>query len=336
MFRYHQYPDAWTRLTWLTLLLLPLSWLFRAVVALRRMLYRAGVLRSTRLPVPVIVVGNISVGGTGKTPLVIWLVAKFKAAGYEPGIVSRGYGGNATAPRAVQANDNPKECGDEPVLLARHSGCPVWIGADRVAAARALLTAHTQCNVILSDDGLQHYALARDAEVAVIDGTRGLGNGQLLPAGPLREPPSRLHEVDAVVIRQPATRSTRYATTQFNMTLASAGLLNLRNPAQRVTPDFFANKRVHAIAGIGNPQQFFDSLANLGITHTPHAFPDHHAYSAEDLAFQDCEAIVMTEKDAVKCEPYAATAAADTHWVLQVQAQADDALARHLLDKIQR
>ena len=204
------YPLSWTRVTALTVLLIPISWLYRIVAAARRALYTIGILRGIRLPVPVIIVGNISVGGTGKTPLVLWLVERLRAAGFMPGIVSRGYipsgamsGARAGSrePRAVGVKDDAALCGDEPVLLARRSACPVWIGADRVAVARALLAAHPQCNVIVSDDGLQHYRLARDAEIAVVDGARGHGNGLLLPAGPLREPPSRLHGVDAVVIR---------------------------------------------------------------------------------------------------------------------------------------
>ena len=323
------YPVAWTRRTWLTLLLMPLSWLFRALVALRRALYRAGVLRSERLPVPVIVVGNISVGGTGKTPLVLWLATKLRDNGYQPGIISRGYGGSNPSPRAVQPDSDTTQCGDEPVLLARRSHCPVWICRDRVATARALLATNPDCNVIISDDGLQHYRLARDAEIAVIDGARGLGNGLLLPAGPLREPPSRLIEVDAVVVRGMATLVT---PTQFPMTLEPAGLRNVNYTSRQVDASHFKGLRVHAVAGIGNPQQFFDTLTQMGIAHTPHAFADHHAFTAADLIFSDCDAIVMTEKDAVKCEAFAA----NTHWALQVDAQIDDALLQHLLERINR
>jgi tetraacyldisaccharide 4'-kinase len=323
------YPVAWTRVTWLTWLLAPLSWLFGAVAALRRRM-----LRRARLPAAVIVVGNISVGGTGKTPLVLWLAARLRAAGYRPGIVSRGYGGTMDTPGEVNAADDGTRYGDEPVLLARRSGCPVWIGKDRTAAARALLAAHPACNVIVSDDGLQHYRLARDVEIAVIDGARGLGNGWLLPAGPLREAPRRLHEVDAVVVRQPAAHDTRYATRQFALSLEPAGFGNLRDASRRVDAAHFKNLRVHALAGIGNPQQFFDTLTRMGVPHTPHAFADHHAFTAADLAFDDCDAVVMTEKDAVKCERYAT----DTHWALQVDARVDNdaALLQVVLAKIQR
>jgi tetraacyldisaccharide 4'-kinase len=327
MFRY---PAAWTRWTWLTVLLLPLSWLFRAVVAIRRGLYQAGVLRSERLPVPVIVVGNISVGGTGKTPLVLWLAAKLRERGYHPGIISRGYGGTNQSPRAVQADSDATLCGDEPVLLARRSHCPVWIGRDRVAVAHALLAANPGCDIILSDDGLQHYRLARDAEIAVVDGARGLGNGLLLPAGPLREPPSRLNEVNAVVVRG----ATQAAPLCHAMTLESTGLRNLTDIKRHVDATHFKGLRVHAVAGIGNPQQFFDTLTRMGIAHTPHAYADHHAFIASDLTFSDCDAVVMTEKDAVKCEAFAT----DAHWALQVDAHVanGDTLLQTLLERIKR
>ena len=332
MFRY---PAAWTRTNWLTLLLAPLSLLFRAAAAIRRQGYRAGVLRVERLPVPVVVVGNISIGGTGKTPLVLWLVTRLREAGYRPGIISRGYGGSVRQPRSVHADDDPSLCGDEPVLLARRSTCPLWIGRDRVAAARALLSANPGCNLIISDDGLQHYRLARDAEIAVMDGARGLGNGWMLPAGPLREPPSRLAEVDAVVVRSTASQPGLLALTPgktYAMTLEPAGLRNLKDGSRRLTAGRLRDLRVHAVAGIGNPQQFFDTLLRLGITHTPHAFADHHAFVASDLAFVDCDAVVMTEKDAVKCEPFAT----ETHWALQVDAAVDEALVERLLQRITR
>ena len=328
MFRY---PVAWTRVTWLTLLLMPLSWLFRAMVALRRWLYRAGLLRRERLPVPVIVVGNISVGGTGKTPLVLWLAAQLRDSGYRPGVISRGYGGTNRTPRAVQADSDTALCGDEPVLLARRSNCPVWIGRDRVAAAQALLKTNPQCNVILSDDGLQHYRLVRDAEVAVI-GTRGLGNGFTLPAGPLREAPSRLKYVDAVVVRGATGQPVTAVPPRYAMTLEPRCLRNLRDASRSLPISYLHGLRVHAVAGIGDPQQFFDLLTQRGVAHTPHAFADHHHYTAADLAFSHCDAVVMTEKDAVKCERYAT----DVHWALQVDARVDEALAHGLLQRIKR
>lgn len=344
MFVTSGHPVSWSRVTALTVLLVPLSWLYRAAVALRRGLYRTGVLRSTRLPVPVVVVGNISVGGTGKTPLVLWLVQQLRDAGYVPGIVSRGYGGtNAPAPRAVTAQDDPAQCGDEPLLLARRSGCPVWIAADRVAAGRALLAAHPQCNIIVSDDGLQHYALARDAEIAVVDGTRGHGNGFMLPAGPLREPVSRLTSVDAVVIRGAdaaitaagaTTALTGGAVPCFTMTLEPGEFQSLRDPHITRDADVFRHLRVHAAAGIGNPGQFFETLKQLGIACTAHAFPDHHVYAAADLAFGDCDAVLMTEKDAVKYERHVTAATADRYWALGVTAQVDGTLVILLIERI--
>ena len=330
-----RYPEAWTRVSGLTYWLAPLSWLFGAVVAIRRDLYRSGLLRSERLAVPVIVIGNISVGGTGKTPLVLWLVTRLRDAGYHPGVITRGYGGISQHPRAVHADCDAKLCGDEPVLLARRSGCPVWIGKDRPAAARALLAANPDCNLIISDDGLQHYRLARDFEIAVVDGGRGHGNGWMLPAGPLREPPSRLTTVDAVVVRSaeaPPASLKPSAPPRFSMTLVPAGLRNLRDASRCLPISRLQGQRIHAVAGIGNPQQFFDTLTQIGIMHTPHAFADHHAFAASDLAFSECDAVVMTEKDAVKCERFAL----DTHWSLQVDARVDDALVKVVLERIKR
>jgi tetraacyldisaccharide 4'-kinase len=332
-------PVSWTRVTAFTVLLIPLSWLYRAAVALRRGLYRASILRGERLPVPVIVVGNVSVGGTGKTPLVLWLAERLRAAGYTPGIVSRGYGGaGAHTPRAAGANDDPAQCGDEALLLARLSGCPVWIGANRPAAARALLAAHPRCNVIVSDDGLQHYVLARDAEIAVIDGARGHGNGCLLPAGPLREPVSRLASVDAVVIRGDDITNAAVGVTvpRFAMHMAPGVFRNLRDPRITRGAEQLRGPRVHAAAGIGNPGQFFDTLKNLGLAFTAHAFADHHPYAAADLAFGDCDTVLMTGKDAVKYERYVTDSTADKYWALDVAAQIDNQLATLLIERITR
>ena len=304
----------WQRMTFVSALLYPLSVLFRTVVALRRAAYSKALLPSVRLPVPVIVVGNITVGGTGKTPLVLWLAGFLAENGRQPGIVSRGYGAPDTEPREVTPGSDPARSGDEPVLLAQRSGCPVWIGRDRPATAAALLRAHPRCDVIVSDDGLQHYALARDAEIAVIDRSRGLGNGLMLPAGPLREPASRLRSVDAVVVNggDPGKRLPR----AVGMALEGREFRNLLNPGHVVGPGHFQRLRVHAVAGIGNPSRFFDHLRALGLTFEAHPFPDHHAYAASDLAFEGCDAIVMTEKDAVKCASFAT----ERQWALRVDA----------------
>lgn len=301
----------------LSVALLPLSWLFRALAALRRLLYRRGVWRPVRVGVPVVVVGNITVGGSGKTPLVLWLAQALAARGHAPGIVSRGYGGSAVVPRAVQPGDDAALVGDEPLLLARRAGCPVWIGRERVAAARALLAAHPDRDVLICDDGLQHYALARDVEIVVMD-ERGLGNGWFLPAGPLREAPSRLRTVDALVIngvRPPAGLGVQAAPVFF-MRLAGERFAALRRPEVHCSAGDLQGRRLHAVAGIGHPQRFFDHLAGLGLRFAAHPFADHHRYTAEDLAFPDADALLMTEKDAVKC---AGLALPET-WVLPIDA----------------
>jgi tetraacyldisaccharide 4'-kinase len=232
----------------------------------------------------------------------------------------------------VAPGADPRRCGDEPVLLAQRSGCPVWIGADRAAAARALLTAHPACDVLLSDDGLQHYRLARDVEIAVIDAERGLGNGWLLPAGPLREPASRLDEVDAVVVHGETPGGVAPRPARCRMRLHGAEFHNLLNPGHRVGPGHFRHARLHAIAGIGNPARFFRHLQQLGLAFAAHPFPDHHPFTAADLAFDDADAILMTEKDAVKCRPYAN----EKCWALRVDAAVDAALGRLVLDKLDR
>jgi tetraacyldisaccharide 4'-kinase len=291
----------WYRVSALSLLLLPLSHVFRAAVALRRALYRAGLLRSVRLPVPVVVVGNLTAGGTGKTPLVLWLVRELRGRGKKPGIVSRGYGGTAASPRPVVPGADPAAVGDEPALLAERAGCPVWIGADRPAAARALLAANPACDIIVCDDGLQHYRLQRDVELAVED-ERGFGNGFMLPAGPLREPPGRL--VDARVVNRSGdgdAAQRKGAAATFTMRLVPSGLVRVGIPEAAVAPEEISGRRLHAVAGIGNPARFFRALERMGLRVTAHPFPDHHRYSPEDLAFAECDYILMTEKDAVKC-----------------------------------
>lgn len=320
----HWLQYHWYRYTPLHLILLPVSLLFRALVALRHTLYRSGILASTKLPVPVIVIGNITVGGSGKTPLTLALAQQLIAHGWHPLIISRGYRGTGQQ-QAVCASHTAQQVGDEPLLMARRNLCPVWVGADRVATANAALHAHPQCDVVLCDDGLQHYRLQRDVEIAVIDGARGFGNGWLLPAGPLREPPGRLKTVDAQVINGADTQLGQYA-----MRLGGAAFYNLHHPEQTATADDFQRLRNHAVAGIGHPQRFFEHLQQLGIAFTPHAFPDHHPYTAGDLEFAGCDTVLMTEKDAVKCSAFADA----RYWVLRVDAQIDPALLAHILRKI--
>ncbi len=318
----------WQRSTAASHLLLPLSWAYRGAVALRRFLYANGLLPATRLPVPVVVVGNIAVGGTGKTPLVLWLADMLRERGLAPGIVSRGYGGTAAHPLAVGPDSDPRACGDEPLLLAQRSRCPVWVGRDRPRAARALLAAHPECNIIISDDGLQHYALARVVEIAVVDGVQRHGNGRMLPAGPLREPPQRLDSVDAVVVNGGAPADT--GPRVFAMQLQPREFINLLNPAHRVTASHFHGETVHAVAGIGYPPRFFAQLQRLGMTFEAHAFADHHPYAAADITFPDDRRVVMTEKDAVKCRAFAT----ERHWALRVDAEVGAGLAELILQRI--
>ena len=321
----------WQRVTPVSALLYPLSVMFRAIVAVRRAAYARRWLQSERVRAPVIIVGNVTVGGTGKTPLVLWLTTFLAGHGLTPGIVSRGYGASLRVPTAVAPGSDPALVGDEPVLLAQRSGCPVWVGRDRAAAARALLLANPRCDVIVSDDGLQHYRLARDVELAVIDGTRALGNGYMLPAGPLREPASRLREVDAVVVNG-GTRAADRAKRAYALKLEGRVFRNLMNPDLTVGAEHFQGRRVHAIAGIGNPQRFFDHLHALGLEFSAHPFPDHHAYAPGDLAFADCDAVVMTEKDAVKCARFAN----ETQWALRVEAVPDPGLGEIVLAKLKK
>ena len=330
----------WDRVTPVSCLLFPLSLVFRVGVALRRAAYRIGLAAVDRLPVPVVVVGNITAGGTGKTPVVLWLANYLRGRGYVPGIVSRGYGGTHTAPHRVTPEADPLAFGDEPVLLARRSGCDVWIGADRAAAARALLAARPSCNALISDDGLQHYGLGRDFEICLLDGTRGFGNGWMIPAGPLREPPARLAEVDAIVtngaIAETAGISAWLAapvgSERFRMALEGHEFRNLLNREHRVTAEYFRGQRLHAVAGTGDPGRFFRHLQGLGLDFIAHPFPDHHAYRPADVAYPDADAVVMTEKDAVKCEPFAA----ETHWMLPVDARIDARLGELVLDRLEQ
>jgi len=295
---------------------------FGLIVRLRRAGYARGALYSRRLPKPVIVVGNLTVGGSGKTPLVIWLAQQLAERGLHPGVVLRGYGGSAArgrAPQLVQPGSDVALVGDEAVLLRQRAGVPVAVGRDRAAAAQLLLAAGA--DVIIADDGLQHLRLARDFEIAVLDGARSLGNGYLLPAGPLREPALRLASVDAVVINGEAAHCAAIAqragvARAFVMRLTGEWLRTLGDSGEPVALSSLAGRRVHAIAGIGHPQRFFAQLAAAGLTVIAHAFPDHHRYRAAELEFGDQLPLLMTEKDAVKCRAFAAA----DRWYLPVAA----------------
>ena len=304
-------------------LLWPASLLFGLVVFFRRLFFRLRLRKSHAAGIPVIVVGNLTAGGSGKTPLVLRIAEVLKEHGWKPGIVSRGYGGSADGPREATIASDPAEVGDEPMLLARRSGCPVWVAPDRVQACAALREQHPECNVIVTDDGLQHYALRRDVEICVVD-ERSMGNGFLQPAGPLREPRSRLASVDAVVIHGKSQQAGHA------MTLEGDKLVRFIDARDVRAAKSFAGQRVHAVAGIGDPKRLFLQLARFGLKIVPHPFPDHHAFSAVDLDFGDADPVVMTEKDAVKCKRIA-----QAHfWVFPISASLDPAFERWLLERL--
>lgn len=328
------------RSRWFSLLLLPLSWLFAIAVAVRRTAYRNGWLRSFRVSRPVIVVGNVTVGGTGKTPLTIWLAQQLRERGLRVGIVLRGYGGRSTQwPRDVTPDTAWQEVGDEAVLLAQRTGALVVAGPDRVEAANRAI--ERGADVVLCDDGLQHYRLARDIEIAVIDERRGLGNRRLLPSGPLREPASRLVEVDLQVLTrrsQPAPGSGAFTNAVPTAVIATPVLgeaISLTT-GERRSLQSFAGARVHAVAAIGNPQAFFDALSALGLTIEPHPLPDHAPVTA-DISFADGASVLMTEKDAVKCRATDRTRAPDNCWAVRMDVAMSEADARtvhRLIDKV--
>lgn len=325
------FATLWRRRGVFAWLLLPFSLCFAMLVALRRALYSRGWLKTHRLPVPVVVIGNLTVGGAGKTPLLLHLAETLRARGLRPGILSRGHGGRNDGVMAVTADSDPVLAGDEPVLLARRSGCPLFVGRDRAAAGRALLAAHSECNLILSDDGLQHYRLARDLEIAVFD-SRGAMNGWLLPAGPLREPLSRLAEVDAVVLNDvfAVSPAPTFSCPVFRMTLGGELFYRLDQPDIVCRAAELQGRRLHAIAGIGAPERFFDTLAALGLECVVHPFPDHHGYRREELLFS-ADALLTTEKDAVKLTALDLPLPV---WVLPVTADVNPDLAAFILEKL--
>lgn len=288
-------------------LLAPLAWTYGALSGLRRGAYRSGLLRARRLTRPVVVVGNLTVGGTGKTPLTVWLAQQLSAARLRVGIVSRGYGRRGSSARSVHGDSDWRDVGDEPLILARRTGCATMVAADRVAAARTLIARGAE--VILADDGLQHLRLRRDCGIVVIDGGRGFGNGRLLPAGPLREPAAALARADIVVVNgEPTHRSLAGAALPvgaLRMQLVAERVLRLDGRAEPAELGAFRGRRVHAVAAIGNPERFFRELRSQGIEVIPHPFPDHHPFTARELAFADELPVLMTEKDAVKCAAFA-------------------------------
>ena len=316
-------PAASTR----TRLLVPLSWLYGALVAARAFAFRTGLARATRLPVPVVVVGNLVAGGTGKTPLVVHLARALAEAGLHPGVISRGYGGRADGVLEVAADADPAVVGDEPLLIRRRAACPVAIGRDRVAAGRALLAAHPQIDVLISDDGLQHLRLARDFEIALFD-DRLAGNGRLMPAGPLREPMTRLARVDAVVVNGQGT----LGESAWRMRLLPESIRPLAGgpgvPAAHLQNTY--RGRIAAVAGIGNPERFFALLSAMGIKAATHPFPDHHAFTPDDIAAIDADIVLMTEKDALKCEAFGDPRL----WVVPVTVRIDSGLVDKILETL--
>ena len=307
----------WYRRGLLAWLLWPVSLVFSVAVVIRTLLYKLRIFKSAHPGIPVIVVGNITVGGSGKTPLVIWIAEELKKKSWSPGIISRGYGVKLDAPRAATVASDAAQVGDEPVLIARRAGCPVWVGPDRIAVAAALRGAHPEVDVLVLDDGLQHYAMRRDIEIAVLD-PRGLGNRFLLPAGPLREPRWRLKTVDQVVEHGKS------------MHLEGDTVHRMTDARERRPLKSFAGERVHAAAGIGDPNRFFLHLGRAGVKVIPHPFPDHHPFRAQDLEFGDGLPVILTEKDAVKLR----AAARPDWWVLPVSARLDPGFAAWLLRKL--
>jgi tetraacyldisaccharide 4'-kinase len=316
----------WHRRGAVAWLLWPVSLVFGFLVLCRRILYFLRVLKSHHPGLPVIVVGNLTVGGAGKTPLVIWIAELLAKNGWTPGIVSRGYGANpkgeVRAPLAATVASDPTVVGDEPILLARRTGCPVWVGPDRVQVAALLRREEPKVDVLVLDDGLQHYRLRRDLEIAVVD-ARGFGNGFLLPAGPLREPRLRLKTVHAVVAHGGAAKG-------YAMHLEGDTVHRMTDSRDRQPLQAFAGQTVHAVAGIGDPDRFFRHLGKAGIKIVPHPFPDHHAFKPADLEFGDDAPVMMTEKDAVKLR----SAPRANWWILPVAAKLDPAFGSWLLGRL--
>lgn len=291
--------SAWQRRGLLAWMLAPLAAVFCALSYLRRLMYRRKVFQTFHPGVPVIVVGNITVGGSGKTPLTVWLARHLQARGWHPAVIARGYGREGRGTLRVDAESDPRLAGDEPILIAATAGCPVVVDVKRARAAH-IAVAECGADIVLTDDGLQHYALGRDIEIAVTDGARGLGNGWCLPAGPLREPTQRLEHVDFRLVQ-----ASRAPVSAFYFYLQPSAFVAVDGRGDELPLTAFRGQRVHAVAGIGHPPRFFATLQDLGIECHPHAFADHHAFKASDLAFGGDTPIVMTAKDAVKCRAFA-------------------------------
>jgi tetraacyldisaccharide 4'-kinase len=307
--------------------LLPLSYLYRAAFLVHKYSYKLGLKKKFCSPIPVVVIGNLTVGGTGKTPFTIALAELLLKQGYHPGIISRGYKGTAKVyPQQVMAMSDPHLVGDEPVLLARKTACPVVVGPKRAAAIKLLLE-QNHCDLILLDDGLQHHAVKKDIEIVIIHGQRKFGNGFCLPAGPLRESKTKLSKVDFCVYKENAM------IEPYSFSTEPGKIYNLLDPVVSVSPDFFRDQKIHAVAGIGHPQQFFTSLQRLGLNIIPHAFPDHHRFRSEDFLFDDQDLpIIMTEKDAVKCQLFSTK----NFWILPIQTKLSEAFIKDFCGQLGR
>lgn len=302
------------------------SLIFQSLVALRRSAYQHGFFKSSAVAVPVIVVGNITVGGTGKTPLTLWLVKYLREHGYQPGVISRGYAGNYASQDevALVTAAEPLRFGDEAVLIATRTGCPVVVGKSRVASAQHLLL-NSNCDIIISDDGLQHLALKRDIEILVIDGMRQFGNRYSLPAGPLREPVSRINSVDFLVC------NGGHFANATQMLVSGDTITNLLDRDQQQPLSSLRSKPFHVVTGIGNPQRFIHALTQAGLTFDTRIFPDHHYFTSDDLHFDDDLPLLMTEKDAVKCYHLAT----EISWMMPVEAQLDSSFGESLLQLLE-
>ncbi|MCW9025557.1 MAG: tetraacyldisaccharide 4'-kinase [Gammaproteobacteria bacterium] len=318
--------NIWYNKSGVTILLRPLTWLYLLIIFVRRLFYKIHIFRSIKLPVPVIVVGNLTVGGTGKTPVVIYIANLLKRSGYSPGIISRGYGGKAKKwPQQVRPDCDPVMVGDEAIVISRRTQCPMSVGPDRAETGR-MLHEHSHCDVIISDDGLQHYKLRRDVEIVLIDGMRRFGNGFCLPAGPLREPVSRKDQADFVITNGIA------GYNEYSMEYRGNVAVNLLDESRHMNLDEFGDELVHLIAGVGNPDRFFEQMRNKGLNISEHAFTDHHLFAEDDLTFNDEFPILMTEKDAVKCHRFAK----ENMWYLPIEIHMDNDFDMQLLNLLEK
>lgn len=325
---------AWLRRGWFAYLAWPVAQLFGVIIKLRTFLYQTGWLSQQKLTVPVIVVGNIFVGGTGKTPFTLWLLAQLKKAGYKPGVISRGYGRQQGAPCVVVADAQASQVGDEPILVAQQSACPVVVGRNRVDAGRLLLANFPDVNVIIADDGMQHLALARDVEIMLFD-ARGVGNGWLLPAGPLREPVTRQRDITVANLNAGETISPALPADTVRMQLTGTCAQRLLDADQTCELSVLdAGLKIVAAAGIGHPERFFAMLRQQGLRCASLPLPDHFDYSSNPFKNLTADMILITEKDAVKCRQSKEIAADKRIWVVAVEAEMDAGVMEKILKKL--